>query len=129
VGDANGTLVRLTASADVPWTTSEALVGAPAVGLALAGDSPSILVPTDQGRLYAVGQADGLIQWSTALSAQALQPANVWTEDGASTGTAYLAGDAGVLYAVVVDGPLDTGAPWPKAYHDAQNTSWAGAAP
>jgi hypothetical protein len=60
---------------------------------------------------------------------QSLEPANIWTEPGATTSTAYLAGADGNLYAVIVDGALDTSAPWPKAFHDPQNTSNAGVTP
>ncbi len=67
--------------------------------------------------------------WSTQLSGQSLQPANIWTDPGATTSTAYLAGADGTLYAIIVDGALDTSAPWPKAFHDPQNTSNAGVTP
>ena len=69
--------------------------------------------------------------WSVKLSAtgQALQPANIHGTAGARTATAYVAGADGKLYAVVVDGQLDTTAPWPKAFHDPRNTSNAGTLP
>ena len=67
--------------------------------------------------------------WSKKLAAQALQTPNLWTEPGAKTSTAYLAGADGNLYAVLVDGALDTSAPWPKAFHDPQNTSNAATGP
>jgi hypothetical protein len=41
----------------------------------------------------------------------------------------YLAGQDGVLHAVIVDGRLDPAAPWPKVFHDPRNTSRAGAQP
>jgi len=44
----------------------------------------------------------------------------------AAFSTAYFGGDDGKLHAVVVDGHLDTAAPWPKAHHDVRNTSNAG---
>ncbi len=37
--------------------------------------------------------------------------------------TAYAGSQDGKLYAVVVDGPLDATAPWPKAHHDLANTA------
>jgi outer membrane protein assembly factor BamB len=121
--------VRVAAAGGVPWAASDLLSGVPAVGLVLGGTSPSILVPTDSGRLHAVSPANGHVLWTAELSNQALQPANIWTEPGATTSTAYLAGADGNLYAVVVDGALDTSAPWPKAFHDPQNTSSAAATP
>jgi len=129
VGGSDGYLYRAASGATPPWSTSTALSGAPAVPLALDGATPALLVPTSTGRLYALSQATGEILWSQKLSStgQALQPANVWAESGAVTGTAYLGGADGKLYAVAVDGVLETSAPWPKAFHDPRNTSNAGA--
>ena len=89
------------------------------------------MVPTSDGSVFAVRVADGTVTWTQRLTAaaQSLEPANIWTEPGATTSTAYLAGADGNLYAVIVDGVLDTSAPWPKAFHDPQNTSNAGVAP
>jgi outer membrane protein assembly factor BamB len=99
--------------------------------LALSGTGDSMLVSTSRGYLYLLNESDGSIIWSGRLTAsnQSLETPNIWTEPGATTSTAYLAGADGVLYAVIVDGALDTSAPWPKAYHDPQNTSNAGYAP
>jgi outer membrane protein assembly factor BamB len=113
------------------WATSSPLTGRPAIPLALDGAEPTILVATSSGWLHALRQADGTEVWSGRITVgnQVLEPPNIWTEPGATTSTAYLSGGDGYLYAVIVDGRLDTSAPWPKAYHDPQNTSNAGVAP
>lgn len=129
LSDAAKRLVRIRVSGALPWTASDTFTGVPATGVVLDGATPTLLVSTDLGRVYAVNQQDGHIQWSAELSAQSLEPANIWTEPGATTSTAYLAGADGNLYAIIVDGVLDTSAPWPKAFHDPQNTSNAGVAP
>ena len=124
VADEAGTLRRIARSGqELPWTQTVSLTGAPRVPLALRGAVATLLVPTSTGRLYEVSQDTGQILWETSLSTQGLQPANVWTEPDANTSTAYLAGDNGSLHAVIVDGGLDTTAPWPKVFHDPQNTS------
>jgi outer membrane protein assembly factor BamB len=130
IGDATGVLKRIADPAP-PWTDSATLNGVPAIPLVLEADEPTLLVPTSTGRLYAVRTSDGTIAWSVKLSGtgQALQPANVFTAPGASTSTAYIGGADGKLYAVIVDGRLDTAAPWPKAFHDPRNTSNAGVTP
>jgi outer membrane protein assembly factor BamB len=130
VGDATGVLKRIADSAP-PWTDSATLNGVPAIPLVLEAEEPTLLVPTSTGRLYAVKVSDGTIAWSVKLSGtgQALQPANIFTAPGASTSTAYIGGADGKLYAVIVDGHLDTAAPWPKAFHDPRNTSNAGVTP
>ncbi len=48
---------------------------------------------------------------------------------GSDFSTAYFSGANGKLYAVIVDGHLDTSAPWPKAFHDPRNTNRAGPQP
>lgn len=113
------------------WGTSSQLTGRPAIPLALDGDTPTILVTTSSGYLHLLRQSDGTAVWSSriTLANQSLEAPNIWTEPGATTSTAYLAGADGYLYAVIVDGALDTSAPWPKAYHDPQNTSNAGVTP
>jgi outer membrane protein assembly factor BamB len=123
VPDYVGVVRRLTATGSSPWTANPTVSGHPRTPLALGGSDPSLLVPTSDGSLYVLRQSTGELIWSTKLSPQALQPPNIWTEPGAKTSTAYLASANGTLYAVIVDGTLDTTAPWPKAYHDPQNTS------
>jgi len=125
VADEAGRVRRIARSGqEIPWTESVGLVGSPRAPLALRGTATAtLLVPTSSGRLYAISEDTGQIVWETNLSPQGLQPANVWTQEGAATSTAYLSGDNGSLYAVIVDGTLDTTAPWPKVFHDPQNTS------
>jgi outer membrane protein assembly factor BamB len=129
LGDSSGVLRRVGEGTPPPWTTSDTLSGEPAIGLALGGDVPSILVPTSTGRVHLVRQSDGKLVWSHKLSSTgaALQPPNIWTAAPTDlTSTAYIAGADGKLYAVIVDGALDRSAPWPKAFHDPRNTSNAG---
>ena len=99
--------------------------------MALNGAIGSLLVATDQGWVYGFRESDGGLIWSKQLMTPgiSLSTPNLWTDPGATTSTAYLAGADGYLYGVIVDGTLDTSAPWPKAYHDPQNTSHAGAQP
>jgi outer membrane protein assembly factor BamB len=129
VSDSAKYLKRMVAAGMLPWTQSESLTGAPATALVLGGIHASILVPTGQGMAYAINPTDGHVLWSVDLSAQSLQPANVTPNPGNRTSTAYLAGADGKLYAIIVDGVLDTSAPWPKAFHDVRNTSNAGELP
>jgi len=123
IADDSGVARRLAASGSSVWSATPTVPNHPRTGLALGGTDPSLLVPTSDGSLYVLRQSTGELIWSTKLSPQALQSPNIWTEPGATTSTAYLAGANGTLYAVIVDGALDTTAPWPKAYHDPQNTS------
>ncbi len=124
-----GFVIRVSVGGTEPWLTSEELQGTPQVGLALDGSTPSILVPTSSGDVYLLDQSDLSTLWTKKLSTLSLQPANVTPNPGNRTSTAYLAGADGKLYAIVVDGLLDTSAPWPKAFHDPQNTSNAGVVP
>jgi outer membrane protein assembly factor BamB len=125
----NQLLQATKASGTAPWEKSAVLNGVPAMPLALGNGT--MVVPTSTGRLCLVDTQNGAALWSFKLSetGQPLQPANLWTEPGAKTSTAYVSGADGKLYAVIVDGALDTAAPWPKAYHDPQNTSNAGYVP
>ncbi len=129
LGDSATALRRVSISGSPAWATSATLTGHPQIPLALGGVEPSLIVPTSDGWIFSVRTSDGSVVWSQKLSNQSLEPANVWTEPGATTSTAYLAGADGSLYAIIVDGALDTSAPWPKAFHDPQNTSNAGVTP
>lgn len=106
------------------------LGSAPRTPLVLRSSS-RFIVPTAKGALYAL-KADGQVAWFGQLSAGAtpLQPGNIYTHPGVTDlSTAFFAGSDGVLHAVIVDGVLDSSAPWPKAFHDPQNTNRAGAQP
>jgi outer membrane protein assembly factor BamB len=132
LGDyASTTVRRLMPNGSSPWASGALVNGHARMPLAIGGDTPSLLVATDQGTVHLLRQSDGHSLWDAQLTTLgvSLEPPNIWTEPGATTSTAYLAGADGYLYAVIVDGTLDTSAPWPKAYHDPQNTSHAGAAP
>jgi outer membrane protein assembly factor BamB len=86
------------------------------------GTSTSFLVPTRSGTVHLVA-ADGTEIWSGTLAVgQALGEGNVHSPAAAPFGTAYLTSADGRLHAVIVDGHLDTSAPWPKAWHDPRNT-------
>ncbi|MGC3999991.1 MAG: hypothetical protein QM767_22140 [Anaeromyxobacter sp.] len=116
-----------------PWAQSDTFTGAPRIPLALRSATlgNTLMVPTDNGWLHAIDADTGLLLWSTSLSAthRALQPANVAPRPGGLTSALYVTGADGKLTALVVDGVLDPDAPWPKAFHDPQNTSNAGSAP
>ncbi|WP_242355406.1 PQQ-binding-like beta-propeller repeat protein [Anaeromyxobacter sp. SG64] len=135
VGDQSNVLHRINATRPPLWTASAVLNGIPSAPLVVSGPSTHLIVPTSTGRLYAIRESDGSIAWSVKLSAAgaALQPANIYTPPGQPAGavmsTAYAAGADGKLYAVIVDGELDTAAPWPKAFHDPRNTNNAGTQP
>jgi hypothetical protein len=135
LGDQSAKLRRIRLADAGPWSESAILSGVPATPMVVSGQAAHLIVPTSTGRLYAVRESDGGIAWSVKLSAAgaALQPANIYTPPGqpagAVTSTAYVSGADGKLYAVIVDGQLDTAAPWPKAFHDPRNTNNAGTAP
>jgi hypothetical protein len=90
------------------------------------------VVSTDAGAVHGL-RSDGTIAWTAQFGTAALQPGNIYTPPGQPPDTvlsiAYFAGADGVLHAIIVDGALDAAAPWPKAFHDPQNTNRAGAQP
>ncbi|HSM94343.1 MAG TPA: PQQ-binding-like beta-propeller repeat protein [Anaeromyxobacteraceae bacterium] len=126
VGDASGRLHRLAADGTPVWEVNlGAAVHAP---MALTDGPVRFLVATADGKLHALDDA-GAALWEGALTAgPALGPGNIYTPPNASFSIAYFGGADGKLYAVLVEGRLDTAAPWPKAWHDTRNTSRAGAA-
>lgn len=136
VGDAGGKLHRLASDGTAVWGAPADLGAAVHAPLALAAGAPGaarFLVATADGKVHALDD-DGTILWSGPLtSGLALGAGNLHTPagaplapDGSPFSTAYFAGADGTLYAVIVEGALDTSAPWPKAWHDARNTSRAG---
>ncbi|HSN13014.1 MAG TPA: PQQ-binding-like beta-propeller repeat protein, partial [Anaeromyxobacteraceae bacterium] len=138
VGDAGGKLHRLASDGTAVWGAPADLGAAVHAPLALAAAAPGaarFLVATADGKVHALDD-DGTILWSGPLtSGLALGAGNLHTPagaplapDGSPFSTAYFAGADGTLYAVIVEGALDTSAPWPKAWHDARNTSRAGGA-
>jgi len=125
VGDATRTVHRYSAAGARIWSTEPVLDGVPGSPLALAGGDAVLLVPTQNGSVYAIG-AQGQVVWSGALNAGSdLREPNVFTPPGSALSLAYLGSSLGKLYAVIVDGRLDAAAPWPRAFHDPANTSSA----
>jgi hypothetical protein len=123
LGDDSGKLKRLGAAGFTPpWAETEVLTGTPSAPLALAGSEPALVTGTSLGWLYAVREADGEVAWSHQLGTSALRIGNVFQQAGDALPTAYFPAADGRLHAVVVDGPLDARAAWPKPYHDARNT-------
>lgn len=113
------------------WTTPN-LGTAPRTPIVLGNQTAPFVVSTAGGAVHAL-QPDGTIAWTAQFGTAALQPGNIYTPPGqppdAVLSIAYFAGADGVLHAVIVDGKLDGSAPWPKAFHDPQNTNRAGAQP
>jgi hypothetical protein len=127
VGDQGGVLHRIGSSGLPAWGSEPSLGGSIQAPMAMAGGSARFVVPTNSGKVFAV-RDDGSIAWSKELGATVLRAGNIYTPNPtASFSTAYFSGSNGKLYAVIVDGKLDTAAPWPKAFHDTRNTNRAGA--
>lgn len=120
VGDAAGTLRRLTPAGATVWATS---LGSPVLSpLVLSGGAALLVTATKDGRVHAVA-ADGTVLWSGTVAATGEpRSGNVFTAPGARTSTAYFATSNGKLHAVAVDGALDPASPWPKVHHDPRNT-------
>jgi len=126
VGDDVRVLHRFAPDGTQIWASEPLLDGAVLAPLVLAGGDATLVVPTRAGSVYGVG-ADGAIIWSATLTTgQELRAGNIHTPPGSPSSTAYFGSADGNLYAVVVDGGLDTSAPWPKAHHDVRNTGNAG---
>ncbi|BDG03333.1 NHL repeat-containing protein [Anaeromyxobacter oryzae] len=133
VGDQSGALHRLSSDGTALWTPARNLGAAVLSPMLLAGTSATLLVPTRAGTLYAL-DGSGAEIWHRSLGTGAeLRSGNIHTRPGQPAGhvvsTAYYPTSDGKLHAVIVDGQLDTSAPWPKAFHDPRNTSNAGTAP
>jgi len=133
VGDMDNRLHRFAADGSPRWTTPPAFTGIPNTPLVMTpGPASRFLVTTSSAGLAAVDDT-GQVSWETALGASALRAPNIYTPPGQPAGTvlstAYVSSASGKLYAVIVDGELDTSAPWPKAFHDPRNTNNAGTRP
>jgi hypothetical protein len=122
VGDAAG-FVRKVVPGGTGWITSSSLGGAAGSPLVLAGGDAAYLVPTSNGRLAALLD-DGTILWwgQVAPAGTSLHDPNVVQLPGDAFWTAVFGAQDGTVYGVLVDGRLDTAAPWPKARHDSRNT-------
>jgi hypothetical protein len=133
VGDQSGALHRLLASGAPRWSAPRSLGGPVLSAIALSGPAEKLVVPT-RNRIVSALADDGTVLWSTTLGTEGeLRAGNIHTPPGQPAGqvisTVYFPTSDGRLHAVIVDGQLDPGAPWPKAFHDARNTSNAGTAP
>jgi hypothetical protein len=133
LGDQSGALHRLTATGAPRWQEPRALGGPVLSAIALSGPAEKLVVPTRNRIVSALDDA-GNVLWSTTLATGGeLRAGNIHTPPGQPAGqvvsTVYFPTSDGRLHAVIVDGQLDPGAPWPKAFHDARNTSNAGTAP
>jgi len=131
VGDLTGLVHRITIAGTEAWSPAANVGGIPLAPLALVGGSASFLVGTRNGLVRALA-SDGSTVWNGALTgAPALQGTNISlpSTETPVTSTAYFSASNGKVYAVIVDGTLDTDAPWPKAFRDRRNRSNAGAAP
>jgi hypothetical protein len=120
-------LFRLASSGAVLWTT--ATTGAVTGILAPAPDRSGVAlyVTTDDGKLQAL-KLDGSPAWGgpVQLAPGALVAPNIGLElQGDGTHLLYVGGADGKLRAVIVDTEVDDAAPWPKAFHDAHNSSRA----
>jgi hypothetical protein len=126
VGDASGRLHRIAPDGSAVWTDPPQLGAALHAPIALADGPVRFLVASADGKVHALDDAGALL-WEGPLNAgMALGAANLYAPAGGAFATAYFGGADGKLHAVVVEGRLDTAAPWPKAWHDARNTSRAG---
>jgi len=131
VGDQSGVLHRLGSSGAPVWASPPNLGGIPLSSLAISGGSAPLLTGTRNGRVFALAD-NGTTVWSTTLTGNpALKGTNIShpSTETPVTSTAYFSASNGKVYAVIVDGTLDTAAPWPKAFRDRRNRSNAGAAP
>jgi len=128
VGDASGRLHRIRPDGSAAWTAVNlgAAVHAPMALTYADGLGRWFLVATVDGKIHALADT-GEILWDGDLTGgQPLGAGNLHTPPGSPFSTAYFAGADGKLYAVAVEGRLDTSSPWPKAWHDARNSSRAG---
>ena len=114
VGDASGKLHRLDSTGTPVWSTPVDLGAAVHAPMALTDGPIRFLVATVDGRLHALDDL-GTVLWSGPLTGgAAARGGNIYTPpDGEYSGfsTAYFGGADGKLYAVVVEGGLDTAAP------------------
>ncbi len=132
VGDQGGDIHRLSFAGSELWSPVPNLSGSVLAPLLLTDTGPRFVIPTANGKVYALAD-DGQTRWSATLAnGIALRAGNIYTPPGQAAlvmSTAYFSAANGTLYAVIVDGQLDASAPWPKAFHDPKNTNRAGPQP
>ncbi len=124
VGLIGGAVNRLADNGTALWA-SPPDVGDTVRGLAALAPGPDgadILATTALGEVAAL-KPDGTVAWSGRPTTAALSFPAVADAAGGGLPTAYAGSQDGKLYAIVVDGPLDAAAPWPKAHHDLANTA------
>jgi hypothetical protein len=116
------TLSAWTSAGTLRWR-SPALGGTPLTPLVMSGGADVLVVADARGGLTALDAA-GQVRWTTQLAPAAipLHPPGLSTPAGLDRSTGYFPAANGKLHAVILDGRLDPAAPWPKAFHDAQNT-------
>lgn len=118
----DGNVVRRWNGSGTLLGTSAGLAAAVVSVMALADGDASFLVATASGSVHAL-DADLVMVWQGTLTAgQPLAEGNVFKLPGDSFSTAVFGGADGRVHAVLLDGGLDTSAPWPKVHHDARNT-------
>jgi hypothetical protein len=117
-------LRRFSPAGTARWNPTSAQLGGAGLTPMVLRDGATItfLVPTRNGRVNLIAD-DGGGLWGDAIgSGFALLEGNLHTPSGSSLSYAYFTSADGKLHQVVVDGALDTSAPWPKAWHDPRNT-------
>ncbi|HEU4384380.1 MAG TPA: hypothetical protein VFR85_12900 [Anaeromyxobacteraceae bacterium] len=123
----DGPVVRRWDAAGALQGTSGDLGAAAVSAMALADGDAGFVVPTAGGTVHALN-ADLSTLWQGTLTAgQSLTEGNVFKLPADVFSTAVFGGADGKVYAVMVDGGLDTGALWPKVHHDTRNTGNAAA--
>lgn len=117
-------LHRINADGSEVWASPPDLGARPNTAFAVSGGDAELFVPTHDGKLHALRAADGTEVWSAQLTDTPadLRSGNIYTPPGATLSLGYFPSSSGKLYAVILDGQLDTSAPWPKAFHDTRNT-------
>jgi hypothetical protein len=119
-------------AAPVAPSVGEVPTGVVAVAPVAAVSGPDFIAVSSQGRVIAL-DLTGAVKWSAVLPGSPGSLAFPVVAPVATGGSPYalpmlMAGSsAGKIVRVVVDGTLDTAAPWPKAHHDLRNTGNNGA--
>jgi hypothetical protein len=119
-----GSVHRVTSDGTALWA-SPPDIGGTVRGLAALEpglDGAELLAVSAVGEVAAL-RPNGTVAWSGRPTTAALSFPAVADAAAGGLPTAYAGSQDGKLYAIVVDGPLDAAAPWPKAHHDLANTA------